>query len=356
MSNIVELIAGDGISIETNPSDGSVKLINDNNIAKNQKKALENDKANENNKFLTDSEVQEKINKCIGNDTGPIGPGPNTPPPDFPKLITSSGRFVIPQNGRYRIKFCGGGGGGAGGGGGMAVIGSPQENEFRKTYGKNGNSTTIEFHGATYIAGGGTGAVYIYNNIGRISFCYAGDIYLRYNGTNGAVKGGNSTDPFSGSASVLTEDGGNGAMPGGEKGYFLDIKYNIKTDVCGGGAGGVINGNISGGDGGNGYWHDMTNNDRHLRYYGGKGGKGYGAGGGGAGSGSQFGSNTGAGGSGYLETITARLGKDEIIKINIGAGGKGGEKTTFSLTPQSYAGEGGDGAQGAVLIEWVSGN
>lgn len=372
MPNIVELLVGDGINIETSPTDGTMKLVNSSALSDQQRAALNNDKANENNKYLTSSEVDEKINKMLGKNNDPVAPGPNTAPPGFPKLITSSGNFVIPQNGRYRIKFCGGGGGGAAGSGFDADAKSDnptfQSNweKYRITYGQNGNPTSIEINGEMYTVSGGNGATFVYlrdHYLGGIG----GKTYLKYNGDNGAVSGGDAAFELDYARPeylpYAAKNGENAAMPGGSRGKTIrNLTTTNNFAYCtGGGAGGVIAGNVKAGKGMNGAFIHPNSDTQSIYYYGAEGGNGYGAGGGGGGSFFHQVSGSGnngcgaGGGSGYLETKIMLLAKDSIIKVKIGAGGKGGKKAD-NASPGSYIGNGGDGAQGAVLIEWVSGN
>lgn len=355
MSNIIELIAGNGIGFEANPADGTIKLINSDAIPSYQKAALNNDKANENNKFLTNSEVNTKIDEAMEQIGNNIPPGPNTAPPDFPKLIISSGKFIIPQNGRYRIKFCGGGGGGSNG-----DYFGPQ---ITPRSGKNGNDTSIVINNIKVIAYGGTGAKY--SALERapsdgVIYYKAGRTILRYDGTKGACGGGEAVfQGYSYACNFTNYDsdlnnreeafyGGNGAGTGGKSGSYIDYRDNRKYAVNGGGGGGVIAGNISAEDGGSSTYIDGVHT---IFCSGGEGGKGYGAGGGGSGV---YTSIVGAGGgSGYLVTIIPMLAKNTELNVMIGAGGLGGGASTNT----GYSiGKAGNGAQGAVFIEWISGN
>ena len=357
MPNIVELLVGDGINIETSPTDGTVKLVNSSALSDQQRAALNNDKANENNKYLTSSEIDEKINAALENMNGEIPPGPNITPPNFPKLITASSDFVIPQNGRYRIRFCGGGGGGSAG-----------ANSKNNGSGTNGADTVVAINGLKLIAYGGQGSYTTTHLTYLASLNWPGLTFIKYDGKKGACSGGTGVGIGGGggnfSNGIITDpelndridihDGGNGAGAGGKHGSYIYIIDNIKYGINGGGGGGVISGNIKGGDGENVALYNIHYPNKPVVYYGASGGLGYGTGGGGVVQDSGIDGNHpsmpgyggAGGGSGYLRTIEPMLAKNTKITIRIGAGGKGGLN--------SYGNHAGDGAQGAVLIEWIS--
>ena len=306
-------------------------------------------------------------------------------------LMTTNGSLTVPS-GHYRLLVLGGGGGGCsaskdskgeyssggGGGGGRATIGEYDldgtynvvvgaggatdeagESSSFGTYTASGGSNGIQSMGEGGTGGSGGGA-------GR---CEEGWNYDVANGGTGSTFGGG------GGSTVQI---GNGGDHGGSGAHFYsstwyDAEDGDSTSVfrssssASGGAIGVgpnvstSNGSWRGGGGGGGWCArggdgGDFNTSALYRIRGGAGGGGGGgiAGGNGGAGGSVDSDGTchpgsrgrgyGAGGGG------GTLGQDR----KAGGGGGGGYGTTYLATDGSTDGTGGSGAQGCVVIQWLS--
>lgn len=175
MANSLEFIAGEGIAIAVNDANKSFTLKNTSALTAEQMNLLK-DGLTGSNKFVT----LEEIKRLIGTDN------PATAPEGFPKLILSSGKFVIPKTGKYKIRLVGGGGAGSVNGDGEGNFGG----------GAAGTATKILFGDQVLIANGGAGGGI---NVG-------GKATIAYDGTKGACSGGDKG-----------QAGGNGVGNGGEK-------------------------------------------------------------------------------------------------------------------------------------------
>lgn len=260
--------------------------------------------------FLTDTQLETIRNGLSGSDKfmtesqiraliaqlsgGGGNSGDNTSPEGFPKFFKSSTNYTIPKSGRYKIHIVGGGGAGAW---------------------WNGSSSTSASGNDSYVE---------YNS-------------LKYNGVGGSTgisgpssgSGGIPPIPFNMHAGIGGTKGGD-PLKNGESGYGAGGSGGTKNYSGGGGGGSPLNYNISAIKGGDA----IDDKD------GAKGGKGYGAGGAGGMCG-------GGGSSGCLNTIVSFINKNTVLKIVIGAGG---------IIDKTTANAGGDGAQGAVLLEWLGAN
>lgn len=323
MPNIVEFVSGEGIIVETDPSNGNMKFINSEMLTKNQKDALDNDKASDSNKYITNSEVDAKIEEKTN--------GPDIPPKDFPIFFTNSTQsFIIPKTGRYRISAVGGGGSGA------------VRHVDISLHGKNGNDTKIIIAGETYIAKGGAGGKY-YTNYTNLPL-----IDTPYDGTKGSTRGG----IYVGSNQInnVAENGhglGGGYCGGG--GSPLNYKTFIKIATAS-----ILHKTV-----GNSVNYETLIPSAYgqpgfNKQYVMRAGYGYGAGSGACADAVHY--NVAGGNSGFLITKELQLTKGTSMKIIIGAGGSGVSGTY--VDPHSANGittpTSGNGAQGAVLLEWIS--
>ena len=162
--------------------------------------------------------------------------------------------------------------------------------KHRVTYGQNGNPTSIEINGEMYTVSGGNGATFVYlrnHYLGGIG----GKTYLKYNGTSGAASGGDAgfnLDYYRPEyLPYAAKNGEDAAMPGGIRGKTIRGGTTNNFAYCtGGGAGGIIAGDVKAGKGGDGAFirTSIEDNVSNIMYYGAEGGNGYGAGGGGGGS------------------------------------------------------------------------
>lgn len=295
-ANIVNFVAGNGINIVANETLDTLTINATESLSNDQKAALQNDKANDGNKFITNDELMTLLGQHVSTPDG------------YPKFITDSGTVVIPRTGYYRIRAVGGGGGGGGGDVGDGTDGTP---------------TIVKIiGGSTYTANGG--------HAGKTQGSVAGQQSPtptvpnpRYDTLKGATRGGNNN--------MQAEDGaglGGGLAGGGG----TPLNYQTDAQVA---------------------QHGANMPTVGYNSFGTQGGKGYGAGGGGGGS--NFGAPSG-GSSGYLITETLQLDANTNIQITIGSGGLGG---TGGFEPDGvqtgglHGYNGGNGAQGAVLIEWI---
>lgn len=299
-SQILEFIAGNGIDLEANATDCTIKVTNTATIPANQKAALNNDKASASNRFITDKEMDDKLLAAIN------GTSANPSPEGFPKFITTSSTFNIPKAGKYKISAVGGGGSGS----------------FGKA-GLDGNPTIARIPNKTITANGGHGGSASKPISGSTTTATGGKPTILYDGVKGATAGGD-----------YTKDGQNGAFNGG-----------IGTEVIGGGGGSPLNYNtprIVAEKAKSGFSSNADQNESPSPAI------GYGAGGDGAHIFPDLlGVGAGAGGSsGYLVTETVSLQNNAEIEITIGAGG-----ASVSHTDPTY--HSGAGVSGAVLIEFI---
>ena len=299
MSNEIKFKSGNGINISADSLNKTLTFAS--TIDENKLKALNNANATETNPFLTKSEIESLIATAISGGSGNYG----NAPAGFPKFFTTSiESFVIPKTGKYRISMVGGGAAG-----GVGSVGSTFVN------GNAGASTLMILRGSTHVAPGGNGSV---NEKG-------GSASIPYDGTKGSVKGG---------------DGGINGDTGAGQGGIVRNNYNYWG---GGGGGSPLNYNVNAISGESAQGHYSSSSVVFS-----EGGKGYGAGGAGApinrDVGYSSGQGAGGGASGYLVIEELTLNENEAMKIVIGAGGIKRNGTNVSS---------GNGAQGAVLIEWV---
>ena len=214
-----------------------------------------------------------------------------------PTLITASGTYIIPANGKYRIRLCGGGASGniackvtngdadnhwgCGGNSGYLrteelilqkntvlniVIGAGGLFDATTPVARNGGNTTIEINGTNYEALGGEANT---NIRGRNASAPKNPSIL-YDGIQGSAIGGSGGllqyNHNSYNYIILPTNGMTANGLGGLHGSGNPVDFISYT--CGGGAGGVIKGNILAGRG-----YALT------------AAQGYGAGGGGGGAG-----------------------------------------------------------------------
>lgn len=310
MSNIVEMIAEEGIEITANDANKSLSIKNKCFLTDTQLETIRNGLSGL-DKFMTESQVRALIALLSQG-----AENPNTAPEGIPKIFTSSGTFIIPKNGRYKFSLVGGGGSGSCGGNQSQYL------SWNGTFqpGLDGSSTKISFGGNIIEASGGHGATV--DSPGRAT--------IPYNGTQGACSGG--------------KEGTNGESGAGNGGTASTDTEQLNP--AGGGGGSPLNFNT----------HLVLSKQpvgmRTLSWA--KNGYGYGAGGGGL---SITHRKSGKGGcSGYLKIYEAIFNKETSINITIGAGGM--ERLHYHQSQ----GEGNDcwnsgaGAQGAVLIEWLGAN
>jgi len=318
-SNIIELIAGDGINIDANEANDSITLSSADSLTQNQKDALENDKANNSNKFITSSEAIEKINENVEDKYGPA---------DFPKFFTTSTNYTIPKSGRYRISAVGGGGGGL-------CCGDTTQAD-----GVDGSDTIIKISNNVYVAKGGLGGK---KGIGSFDVHTSAPDIL-YDGKHGSLLGGREGGNVANYYAAYNGHGVGGGRYGG-----AGSPLNYKTFVTLTGRSVIkLNGRII-------KDYESLPAAKSIDpptvvimpifiYH---GGKGYGAGGGAC-------ESYNGGCSGYLLTLELALQKDNIMQIIIGAGGAGGSFRRNDPPNGMREWQSGSGAQGAVLLEWIS--
>lgn len=300
-SQILEFIAGNGIDLEANSTDCTIKMTNTATIPANQKAALNNDKASASNKFITDKEMDDKLLAAIN------GTSANPSPEGFPKFITTSSTITIPKAGKYKISAVGGGGSGS----------------FGKA-GLDGAATVVVTPNKTITANGGHGGqASVMITSPDITTATGGTPTIFYDGTKGATAGGD-----------YKQNGQYGAYNGG-----------IGTPVIGGGGGSPLNYNtprVVAEKAKTNVSSVAEQNESPSTAI------GYGAGGDGAHIFPDLpGVGAGAGGSsGYLVTETMSLQNNAEIEITIGAGG-----ASVSHTDPAY--HSGAGVSGAVLIEFI---
>ena len=295
---ILEFIAGNGISLEADSNAGTITMTNTISIPENHKAALNNDEASDTNKFITASELEAKIQAGFGNTSILEG---------FPKFITASNTITIPKTGKYKISAVGGGGSGS----------------FGKA-GLDGAATVVVTPNKTITANGGHGGqASVMATPPNTTTATGGTPTISYDGTKGATAGGD-----------YKQNGQKGAYNGG-----------VGTPVIGGGGGSPLN-----------YNTPQTVAEKAKTNVSSVMGEnespspaiGYGAGGDGAHIYPALsGVGAGAGGSsGYLVTETLTFVKNATIDITIGAGG-----ASVSHTNPTY--HSGAGVSGAVLIEFI---
>lgn len=275
-SSIVELIAGNGITIDANETNDTIILSSTGGLS-----------TDELNKIKNLEEYIRRISLLTNNGL----------------VIDKSGTYKIPITGKYEIKLCGGGGSGGGawstiheysthyqilsmtGCGGNSgylvtrefdlikdteitiIIGAAGKfNEITHS-GNDGSDTRITINGVNYIAKGGNT-----NKIVPSPTSYkTWDISIpeeEYDGYSGSVRGGRGFNGGTSGSSVLNANGNNGIQPGGITGNNMKgLPFGFTITLGGGGGGGVISGNVKAGRG-------FTNSPA----------SGYGAGGGGGGA------------------------------------------------------------------------
>ena len=201
-------------------------------LTQNQKDALENSEANENNKFITMSELTELIQ------------GGSDPLQGFPLLLTADKNFQVSQNGRYRITVVGGGGAG------YADLGGTIPNQVLVP----STPTIIKLGDKTFTARGGHSA----------SNVIADTPEFPYDGIRGAVKGGDNRqkgESAKGDGGDGGEGGGGGGspFPKGEElflatgGYLTDTEGVLYPAGSGGRGYGAGGGGCNGAGGSSGY-------------------------------------------------------------------------------------------------------
>lgn len=301
-SNIIELIAGPGISLEANATASTITMTNASPITDNQKAALNNDKASSTNKFITNSEMDDKIQAALA------GNPPIPAPAGYPKFITSSSTFTIPKKGKYKFSLVGGGGGGS----------------FGKA-GLDGNSTVVVTPVKTLTANGGHGGqASTISGTPNTTTALGGKATIPYDGTKGATNGGD-----------YKQSGQYGAYNGG-----------VGTAVIGGGGGSPLNYNTPRMEAEKAKTNISSVAELNESP---SPAVGYGAGGDGAHiyPDNIAGVGAGAGGSsGYLITEVLELENNANIDVTIGAGGA----HVDNGDPSYHSGA---GVNGAVLVEWV---
>lgn len=293
----------ENINLDCIPIRSTIKLetmARSNNVLDdNIMKALVNENATNENKFLSTDEFLEIVNGKILNIPG------------FPKIFDTDSEFTIPETGWYRIIAVGGGGSGA-------VRTARQVGVAKDS--DAATATSIKIGNITLIAEGGVTAT---SEKGAVPL-------IPYNGWEGATKGG---DP--------AENGEDGVGKGGD-GYHKPSRRILN----GGGGGSPFPYNHNKKYGKNGVCFHPRSQGYHAL---GECGLGYGAGANGMTNEYSYGSGatiigSGGGSSGYLITKDMILIKGEKIKITIGRGAKG-------VTIQNPETTSGTGANGAVAIE-----
>ena len=302
MANIIEFKAGNRIDIEANENSHRIKFSSVDELSANQKAALNNPLAKEENKFVTESEVVGRIVKEIIDHPEKLD---KCDPPEGSILLTTSGEYTIPEDGYYEIRFCGGGASGNGVYSGhstyddltftfktnnslLNAIGKICEEKIYSAYsyafffgaggssgflktlklnlkannkieftigaggtvynppnsnhiiGRWGNHTSVRIHNLNYLAFGGVNIRITAGNY--VENSTPALVPEPYDGIKGATRGGNGI--YHDKRDILEEIiAQNGACRGGVNG---DTYHGF----CGGGGGGVIPGDISAGKGG----------------------------------------------------------------------------------------------------------
>lgn len=239
MGTEVNFKAGNGITLIPDTANGVITIKGEAppptpglNLTQNQKDALVNPIANENNKFITVNEIREFI------------VGGSAPLQGFPLLLTADENFQVSQNGRYRITAVGGGGAGYGDLGGT----TPNQVLVPST------PTIIKLGDKTFTARGGHSA----------SNVTADTPEFPYDGIRGAVKGGDNRqngENAKGNGGSGGEGGGGGGspFPKGEElflttgGYVTDTEGILYPAGSGGNGYGAGGGGYNGAGGSSGY-------------------------------------------------------------------------------------------------------
>ena len=290
------MIAEEGIEITANDVNKSLSIKNKCFLTDAQLETIRNGLSGS-DKFMTESQIRALIAQLSGGGGG--NTGDNTPPEGFPKFFITSANFTIPKTGRYKVSMVGGGGGGG-----------------AEMKGENGGDSCIEYNSIKRIGTGGSGGG-------------SGGYPITENGGIPAVL-------FNMQNEIGGTKGGMGGKPG-DNGYGQGGKGGNATNFGGGGGGSPLNYNIL----------DISakNAENSSDGY---GGKGYGAGGGGGTNNHGSALGGGGGSSGCLNTFIGNMNTGSKLKVIVGSGGKGSYNTKNRSA--------GDGAQGAVLIEWLGAN
>ena len=310
MSNIIEMIAEEGIEITANDTNKSLSIKNKCFLTDTQLETIRNGLSGL-DKFMTESQVRALITLLSQG-----AENPNTAPEGIPKIFTSSGTFIIPKNGRYKFSLVGGGGSGSCGGNQSQYL------SWNGTFqpGLDGSSTKISFGENVIEASGGHGATV--DGPGRAT--------IPYDGTQGACSGG--------------KEGTNGESGAGNGGTASTDAEQLNP--AGGGGGSPLNYNTPRMEAEKAKTNISSVAELNESP---SPAVGYGAGGDGAHiyPDNIAGVGAGAGGSsGYLITEVLELENNANIDVTIGAGGA----HVDNGDPSYHSGA---GVNGAVLVEWV---
>jgi len=300
MSNSIEFVAGNGIEITADNTNKTLTLNNTSALTPEQLEKIRNGLSGS-NKFVTLEEVKELIKNNEGGNS-------NTPPEGFPKLITISQEIVVPLDGRYKVSLVGGGAAG------IIYYGG------HLSYYNTGNRTSIRLNNLEILyADGG-----MWNTTDPP---YNPNITPYIRGQN---KGG--------------ADGKNGESNGAGRAGKGFSEHHV-----GGGGGSPLNYDVSS------IYSEVWTKDGIPPISKMDQASGYGAGGSGF-NGLGYNSPPGAldvivgGSSGILVVRTFDFIKNDILKIQIGAGGN---SLAGYINQNMIHIKTGAGVQGAALIEWL---
>ena len=236
MGKEINFKAGSNVTLIPNTANGVITIkgpaSGEFTVTQDQRDALDNPEANENNKFITINELMDFIQ------------GGSDPLQGFPLLLTVDENFQVSQSGRYRITAVGGGGAG------YADLGGTTPNQVLVP----STPTIIKLGDKTFTARGGHSA----------SDVAADTPEFPYDGIRGAAKGGNNRqkgESAKGAGGDGSEGGGGGGspFPKGEElflatgGYLTDTEGVLYPAGSGGRGYGAGGGGCNGAGGSSGY-------------------------------------------------------------------------------------------------------